>query len=512
MTTRGWSKKKKKNQRLHHCQRKRWHFGSLMRCFVGGVAALILLQQYFLVLTVRQEVRSRTNHDFYYGAPPPGMKFAAGSETTSTNNTHYGEELPLSSSSSPPPSQTSHDARNHDRKFLIFRHVFTGQGAGNVLSGLLATHLLAVEFNRTVCVDYPSFQRVFSYEDNAMTHLCESIQERHPPNDGNTIQRNNYDQSGFSSECSLKDRLESEDTADRFLYYTGNTYPRWVGGGINGTNSHAAAEEEGDYLHRYYRPTPALLQILPWPSLPTSTTQQQPQPPHTVVHLRQADGDLDPRPGLDDITLKTLGEALRSGNQNNNSNNVPYLVTNRVEWYDYFETHHGWAHPPWSQVQHSALHIAWGGQHRTNDASGSSSNSKIEQELQLWADWYTLVRATHIYHTPSDFSKSAARWNTNIVSWTIRGTHNVTTNTNSNISDGRPQEQQPSFPTTSLALERDFEEDHGVLPLVARRQWPVLDQLKYCNQTKNTIPQEYKESRMANMLAMAKRRRKAFGF
>jgi hypothetical protein len=40
--------------------------------------------------------------------------------------------------------------------------------------------------------------------------------------------------------------------------------------------------------------------------------------------------------------------------------------------------------------------------------------------MQLWSDWYTVLRADHVYHTHSDFSLSAIHWN-EIDSKTIKG-------------------------------------------------------------------------------------------
>ncbi len=403
--------------------------GSVIRL---ALVTLILLQQYWLVVTFREGLGSRRGNDSPFNRIHP-MPF--------------GGQMSIDSNFLRPSSANTQSLPiMAQQRFLIFRHAFTGQGAGNVLSGLLATHMLASEFNRTVCLDYPSFQKAFAYLSLSQHQLCQTIQQTHPPQERNTLKRNNYDTSGFSSECSLKERLQSNE--ESVLYFTGNTYPRWP---------NPVQYDDSDNFHHFYHPTADLLQYLPWT-----------EAPHTVVHLRQADGDLDARPGLDHDTLLVLGQALSNG---------VFLVTNRVAWYDFFQQF-GWSHPPWSHVQHSGLHLVWG-----NMGSPSRWN---DQDLQLWADWYTLLRAKTIYHTPSDFSKSAARWNRDSISWTILGTRNVSDN------------------ESKLDLQLDFADDRGVMPLVRRSN------LKYCNETSG-VSSDYKDSRMANMLAMAKRRRESYG-
>jgi len=53
-------------------------------------------------------------------------------------------------------------APQHQR-FLLFRDGGRGQGIGNIMNGLLATHLLALSYNRTCCVSHwPSFAKAFT--------------------------------------------------------------------------------------------------------------------------------------------------------------------------------------------------------------------------------------------------------------------------------------------------------------------------------------------------------------
>lgn len=151
----------------------------------------------------------------------------------------------------------------------------------------------------------------------------------------------------------------------------------------------------------YYRPKKDFLDILPYD--PES-------PPTTVVHLREPDGSSDYRKGLDPESLKALGEALPSDT---------YLVTNRVEWYDYFESNFHWQHPGWNSVEHSAFGQSWGWRNNPK----RSPNKTISQTLQMWADWYVMLTAEKVYHTHSDFSVSAIHW-MNLDSLSLQGMEN----------------------------------------------------------------------------------------
>ena len=97
-----------------------------------------------------------------------------------------------------------------------------------------------------------------------------------------------------------------------------------------------------------------------------------------------------------------------------------YLVTNKVEWFDYFQQYYHWKHPEWQIVAHSAkLSMAWG----LRDKEYRKPHVKIqpdEQDLQMFADWLTILTARMVYHTHSDFSISAIHWQ-NIQSKVIMG-------------------------------------------------------------------------------------------
>jgi hypothetical protein len=132
--------------------------------------------------------------------------------------------------------------------------------------------------------------------------------------------------------------------------------------------------------------------------------------PEVVVHLRAADGSGDARAGLDDKSLRALGDML--------PRKTTYLVTNRVEWFDLFEKRYGWKHPSWDTVVHSALGMNWGqraaagglGAGESSERKARQQYDKARQHMQLWADWYTILMARRVYHTHSDFSNSAIHW------------------------------------------------------------------------------------------------------
>jgi hypothetical protein len=161
-------------------------------------------------------------------------------------------------------------------------------------------------------------------------------------------------------------------------------------------------------------------------------------PPTTVVHLRVPDSpEVDFRKGLDEPTLEALGKQLPT--------QTTYLVTNKVEWYRRFETCCQWKHPPWNTVVHSANGIQWGFldskadysdielEHRLfwnspqkeDKKEGEESIAKVlkQQNVQMWADWYTILTAKTVYHTHSDFSISAIHWMNNRDSHSIEGVH-----------------------------------------------------------------------------------------
>jgi hypothetical protein len=272
-------------------------------------------------------------------------------------------------------------------KYIIFIPIKKGQGTGNLIAGLLAAHLLALEFNRIVCVSplYKTFLDAFEPVNPVAIEKCPELLAGKLP----SRTRDNYisliTYFPAPDECLLKGTLASDI---QVLYLESNTYPRWPGIPDN-------------LFFMNYRAKPELLEALPYKESPT-----------TVVHLRQSDGNQDFRKGLDDASLNALGKMLPRDT---------YLVTNRVEWYDKFEREYGWSHPEWNEVIHSAYDKSWGVRGaETSKAHIAKMFDRETQNFQMWCDWYTILTAKLVYHTHSDFSISAIHWQ-NIDSHSIIG-------------------------------------------------------------------------------------------
>jgi hypothetical protein len=375
------------------------------------------------------------------------------------------------------------------RGYLVFRPPLqAAQGIGNLLHGLLAVHYLGIEFHWHVCLlpeDWPDFFQAFqpsptnhSEINDEMMHSCKTIKLQHPSTPRNTLWLVNFAKIPMN-ECDLKHRLEEDEP---ILYIVANTYPRWpsllatnttpgtTSIGVTQAPISSSSIRLGNVsFHDYYQPTPALLKLLPWHDdtnndETASSIEGAPNPsksllpPTTVVHLRQADGIHDARAGLDAATLDSLGQTLPSS--------TTFLVTNQIDYYQYFEQNFGWRHPNWATaIRHSALpNVKWSPlamtmshsstsnprrniHNRSNDhivqpqsglhsqqrqnqgeSLSSSSSSSPMASLQMWSDWYTLLQAKRVYHTHSDFSLSAAHWNRNgqQASYTIRGIDTAT--------------------------------------------------------------------------------------
>ena len=332
-------------------------------------------------------------------------------------------------------------------RYLVVRHVQSGQGAGQFLAGLFASHLLGHEFQRTVCVspEYSEFFQAFHYiQADCHVSILEAVLKQNPPSRNNTVTLNNYQSP--PSDCLLKQLLGSRKEEDNILYYVGNTYPKWP------------IFPNSTTFDQFYRPTKALIDSLPFRRYPK-----------IVVHLRLEDGILDVRPGLDNITLHTLGSQFPS-------NGSTYLVTNNVAWYHFFRKNYGWAHPPWNSVQHSALGaIQWGAQTTKQrqqrkealvDLHSFSSNQP-SQTLQMWSDWYTILKAEEVYHTLSEFSLSAIRWSHDHASgYTIQGVVY-------DKEDRLFNSSSASHPT--LRLQPDYDPKSATIPLVDRNVSCVSD-------------------------------------
>ena len=379
---------------------------------------------------------------------------------------------------------------------LIFRFPnLSGQGTGNIMSGVLAAQLLAEEFNRTIChvgteatSFHVSFRRAFEWKDDHHKEVCvqilrytEQVQQNNTaiiPDD--TIVQRNYDATSEQSECTMREWLSNHD-GHPIIYYQGNTYPRWP---------NKATTLPRDHFHEQFRPTQALWDILPW---------KESNPPQTVIHLRQGDNDRDHREGLDELTLSQLEKVDFVPKKSNNPNPNVFLVTNNVELYSRFPE---WSHPDWELVRHSALkRISWG---EPPDGKPPTHRGGTEGvgDLQMWADWYTLLNAQKIYHTHSDFSRSAARWNERIQSWTILGSTEETAGTNGGGAGPR------------LLLRNDIEpvtnESKGVSRLVDR----TTEELWFCGNPspgEKQFVQEKKDRQLLDLIRARKRRTNSFG-
>jgi hypothetical protein len=293
--------------------------------------------------------------------------------------------LPLTVTSSGIQSNTN-DTLTSDDCYIIYDATIGGQGTGNLISGLLAAHLLGQEFNRIVCVNpqyYSSFLNAFESVDPTVLVKCpvvinyingtSSVEMQH------SISIINF--AGAADECELQNLMS--DRTKKVIHLMSNTYPRWP------------PIPDYYFLH-YYQPTKVLFDILPYISQP-----------EIVVHLREPDEvAIDPRRGLDDSSLTALAELLPKAET--------YLVTNNVEYYDRFAKCCNWTNPKWDGIKHSAIERIWGD---TNQVDYSQET----QDLRMWSDWYTILMAGTVYHTHSDFSVSAIHWMNNTNSYSIKG-------------------------------------------------------------------------------------------
>lgn len=409
--------------------------------------------------------------------------------------------------------------------FLIFEiPVYGGQGTGNVISGMLAAHLLGEEFNRTVChVGYESsFDKAFQWKDPLHQKACEEVLQESSNSSSeqkNIIVQNNYDETGFQSECNMKEKLSNIEDF-RIIYLMGNTYPRWPAVGSSDPD-----QRPRDLFHERFTPTQALLDVLPWPTGIYN-------PPPVVVHLREPDGTTadSVRPGLDETTLDLLasdvfrskvtqqlrlscGYVENDDHDGSTARNPPiFLVTNRVDFYDRFSN---WSHPDWAVVRHSVSKgLQWSPETGKVQVDNKKQRTSDEQHLlQMWSDWYTILCAKLVYHTLSDFSKSAARWNQGIQSWIILNAQIDA----ATLPTGAPK---TSTSTPLLILERDFhEQETAAIPPLSKREMPSNSSklgtdraLKHCNQSKRKDRStEYQQMKRDQLKGMILARRKRLG-
>lgn len=275
--------------------------------------------------------------------------------------------------------------RSHSNRFFVFHGNIGGQGEGNTMAGLLAAHMLGYEFDRTVCVTrrWRHFHVAFEPIHPDVIAGCPQVLDdlEKAPYQRPIVSILSYDKA--PDECYLQELFSSNKPV---VGLSINTYPRW-------------SVVPDNFFFTHYRAKQDLLRILAYNPL---------NPPRTVVHLRDADSlASDPRKGLTENAFEALGSLLPPDT---------YLVTNRVEWYDYFEKNYHWRHPDWQEVVHSAFRKSWGVRGKKFvRQKGKMTNPKLRFNdtrniLQMWADWFAILTADVVYHTHSDFSISAIHW------------------------------------------------------------------------------------------------------
>jgi len=304
----------------------------------------------------------------------------------------------------------------------------TSLGVGHLMQGLLAAHLLGMEFNRTVCVEWPEFLSAFEVIDSKAIKHCHGKTTESPTasislwksstttgSDG----KNSYDDGYILDECSIKLTLESN--AHATVSMSGNTYPRWH------------ADIPHNFLETFYR----FKQIskLPDPFPVNVIHLRAPQATEEDVHhqdalLLEEHFDKDKYRGLDDKSLYYLGQKFEGSST--------LLVTNRPDLYQAkFSDCCGWSH-------------------LQRDGNG---NNKNDYWSDLWLDWYIVYKTKRVYHTNSEFAKSATHWNHDSNAYQINGM--TTIPTRDQVRDAL------DFIRDSYRVNND---KHVMIPLLARRK------------------------------------------
>jgi hypothetical protein len=266
--------------------------------------------------------------------------------------------------------------------YISFNANIGGQGTGNIISGLLAAHLLGLEFHRIVCVHpmYDKFLSVFEYVHPEVEAKCAAAYEKYSDTK-HSISLINF--VGAADECELQNIMSNTNIP--LVTLIANTYPRWPSVPAN-------------FFFHHYQPKPVLLEALPYKVHPK-----------TVVHLRQPDNqNEDRRSGLDEDSLTALGNLLPADSST-------FLVTNNVIFYERFEQCCNWDHPQWNIIVHSAFELSW------SAINVTEASRRYDQNIRMWVDWYTILTAKTVYHTHSDFSISAIHWVNNMDSHSIVG-------------------------------------------------------------------------------------------
>ena len=295
----------------------------------------------------------------------------------------------LSVELSPTPPLNTDDS---SRRFLVFHGKHRGQGSGNIMQGLLSAHLFGLEFNRTVCVLWPAFFTAFEYSQPQHKDLCQGAESWH----ATPILMWNFAKAPVD-ECHVHDILS--DPKINVVSYSGNAYPGW------------RSDIPSGLFYQYFQPKTTLLSFLPY---------SKDNAPKVVVHLRAPDGKADSERGLDEESLSYLGEMLRG--------NGTYLVTNRPDWYRRFHECCGWSYDTtWvdKPIDHGAMSISWQPDGTRVLKKYKDSKMLVNQQLKMWSDWYTMLNAEKVYHSPSDFSRSAIHWNSDCMGYGLSGMRTV---------------------------------------------------------------------------------------
>ena len=104
---------------------------------------------------------------------------------------------------------------------------------------------------------------------------------------------------------------------------------------------------------------------------------------------------LDPRLGLNKSSLSAWGNMFPKSSET-------YFVTNSVAFFSRFKKCCAWSHARWEEVFHSAmLHMR--SVLNTNTRETPNPETTRQQNLQMWSDWYTILKADTVYHVSYTF-------------------------------------------------------------------------------------------------------------
>jgi len=357
-----------------------------------------------------------------------------------------------------PKKHQSTDAVTYETntRFILYSALTTGQGAGNFLQGLLAAHLLGLEFNRTVCVKWDDFLEAFDYADPKRAEACQSL------GNGKFAAVSLWNFGTVPDECHVVDTLSSDN---RVVRMGGNTYPGW------------RTDIPPNLFHENFRAKSDLLNVLPYEVF---------NPPKIVVHFRSPDSTGDAERGLDDNSLRILGEMLQG--------NATYLVTNRPDFYRRFHDCCGWSYDTaWvdKPIQHPAMHLQWAVDgSKSKIGTAEKTAGKKEQNMKMWSDWYTMHNAETVYHSNSDFSRSAVHWNANTTGYQLHGVKRTLSQLGSYVLDLR---------------HAPYDEVKSRIPPLVERIYPTnysedesCHTLRFCARFRGKTKPRYHKSNQAN--------------